>query len=208
MAVLIIVNSRDFSSDGDAWDGSSWVDVGDDGKWHPSVAERTRAFVLLGGLLGLLLLGAALASLGGNDETEVTPVSSTTTTTGVEITTTTRPLPSSLDGEPPPEQCRSDDRQAQALRNPSEIKVLVLNGARVGGLAGDTSDQLASLGYQARPDDAVATVASHVVYERGYCAEAVELADAVGVDDIEIREGELDDEVHLEILLGSDHFSD
>lgn len=207
VAGWFIVNRRDFSDEGDAWDGSTWVDVGDDGRWYPSVAERTRAFVLLGVLVGLLLLVAAVSSLGDGDMPEVAPATTGSTTTEVQSTTTTQPLPSSLDGEAPPEECRSDDRDSQALRDPSELSVTVLNGARVGGLAGDTSDELSNLGYDAKPDDAEATVETSVTYAAGFCAEAVELASALGVP-AEVVEGTPEGGSQLVVMLGSDHHAD
>lgn len=210
VAVLIIVNRRDFSDEGDAWDGATWVDVGDDGRWHPSAAERTRAFVLLGGLIGVLVLVAAVSSFGGGDASEIAAVTTTTTTmtTQPEQTTTTQPLPSSVGGEAPPDDCLGDDRDAAPLREPSELSVTVLNGARVGGLAGDTSGELQNLGYDARPDDAEATVETSITYVTGYCAEAVALAEALRVPVTTISEGPSDGDAQLVVVLGSDNFTD
>lgn len=210
MAGLIPVSRREESAEGEAWDGATWVDVGDDGRWHPSVAERTRAFVLLGILLGLLLLAAAVASIGGDDDEPVVApaTSSTTTTTEPAETTTTQPLPSSIDGETPPEPCLDDNRGAQPLREPGAVTVAVLNGARVNGLAGRVSGELTDKGYVASPGNADEADVSAIVFAEGFCAEAVAVAAEVGIGAVEPSVGEPAEGVQIEVLLGRDEFAD
>lgn len=205
------VSRQEESAEGEAWDGATWVDVGDDGRWHPSAAERTRAFVLLGALLGILLLAAAIASIGGDDDEEPVLAPATTTTTEPEqeeTTTTTQALPSSLDGEQPPEPCLDDNRGAKPLRERGEVSVLVLNGARVNGLASATAADLQDQGYITSSGDAPETEATSIIFGEGYCAEAVTLAQDLGVPSVEPAIGEPTEGRHLEVILGKDEFLD
>ena len=69
-----------------------------------------------------------------------------------------------------------------ALREPSEVKVLVANGSGVNGAAGSTTEELEALGYvTGTPADAEQRVPSTVVYfTEGYQREAGALAEAIG----------------------------
>lgn len=206
-------------ADGEEWDGSTWVNVDRYGHWEPSAAERTRALVLLGVLLGLLLLAAGFASLGsgrGSDEETVAATSTTTATTEPTTTTTTEPSEESLDGVPPPEECTDDDRDAEPMRGRGATPVIVLNGVGSQGLAGDTSGRLENLGYVAEAADAPERAdTSTVTYTEGYCVEALRVAEDLGLDDVDVqvsnepfdRETTAAGPLRIEVVLGRDHFA-
>lgn len=165
------------------WDGGTWVEVGEDDKWTPTFEERARALVVLGIVLGVLFLAAAVASIGGDDDREVAVPSTEDTTTTRESTTTTAALdPASLDGDDPPEGCEDDDRNANEMRTRQLTTVLVLNGTPRGGHAGTSTDALDDLGYSTMaPDNANLREQTIVEYLPGFCAEAHRL-----VEDIDI----------------------
>ena len=166
------------------WDGGEWVDVGPDGRWSPSLGERFRALTVLGVSFGVLLVVAVLLSVGGGDEGEDV-AAATTTTDGSPATasTTTEPIdPTSIAGEAPPEPCIFDDRQSLALRAPADVVVKVLNGTPKGGLAGDVSRELGTLGYETtEPGNAGRIAVTRIDYRAGYCAEAFRMITDLGV---------------------------
>ncbi len=90
-----------------------------------------------------------------SEDAESVVVSSTTSTT--EQTTTTA--------------------EEVTLRAPAEVKVIVVNAARVSGIAGQGSDILAPLGYQMLRATNSNTVAESVVlYAEGFEADAAQVA--------------------------------
>lgn len=173
----------DDRDEGVPWDGSTWVDVGDDDQWRPSFEERARALVLLLVVLGVLFVAAAVASIDdGDGDEDVTAAVSSTTTTEATTTTTAAAAPESLDGEPPPPGCESDDRDANALRDRATSSVLVLNGTPRGGHAGEVTDALEELGYDAmEPDNADIRDETVVGYLPGFCAEADRIVTDLGI---------------------------
>src|SRR3546814_5839896 len=62
-----VARQHETPREGIALDDGTWVDLGRDGRWHPSAGERTRAAVLLGVFLGALPVLALLLSVGGGD---------------------------------------------------------------------------------------------------------------------------------------------
>lgn len=166
------------------WDGGEWVDVGADGRWTPSFSERVRALVILGVAFGLLGILAAALSVGDSDDGEQadrpTPTTEPSSTTA---STTTAPVdPTSVGGEPPPESCVFDDRQAMPLREPSAVTVVVLNGTPKGGHAGDVTAALEALGYETiEPGNAGRIATTRIDYRAGYCAEANRMISDLGV---------------------------
>ncbi len=92
-----------------------------------------------------------------------------------EPTPTPEPEP-----EPEPEPT---PEQAPTPRDPSEVTVLVLNGARVEGLAGRVTDALAGEGFQTRtPDNADLQTDSQVFYAEGFAAEGELVALLLEID--------------------------
>ena len=167
------------------WDGGEWVDVGADGLWRPSRRERFRALVVLGVLLVALVALAGAMSVGGDDDEDDAVAATSTSSTIVATTasTTTEPIdPTSIGGEPAPEPCRFDDRDAAPLRDRGTVPVLVLNGTSRGGHAGEVADALERVGYRTvEPGNAGLLAATRIEHAPGHCAEAVQLATDVGI---------------------------
>ena len=166
-------------------DDGTWVDVGRDGRWHPSPGERTRAAVILGVLIGLLAMVALLLSVGG-DEDDDDPVATddtTTTTEEPQVTTTTAPPdPSSVGGAPASIHCVGDDRGGAELRERDTTAVLVLNATSRSGQAAEVVERLEALGYETTvPGNAGRLRTSVFGYVPGYCAEAERAAFELGL---------------------------
>lgn len=175
----------DQQREGIALDDGTWVDVGRDGKWRPSAAQRARAGAILGVFFALLLVLALVLSTddGDGDRSDDVETAATTTTTEAVTTTTTAPLdPSSVDGEPASPNCTGDDRAAQPLRERSDVAVLVLNGTSRSGHAADVTERLEALGYATTvPDNADRLDVTSVAYAPAHCAEAERAAWELGL---------------------------
>ncbi|MEM7143379.1 MAG: LytR C-terminal domain-containing protein [Actinomycetota bacterium] len=78
----------------------------------------------------------------------------------------------------------ADPTTTVAVRPPSEVQVAVLNGAGVGGLAGDRQGVLGALGYVATAGNAATRdiADSTVYYTSGYAEEAKAVATALSGD--------------------------
>lgn len=216
------VRTRDDSDAPDRgvpWDGATWVDVDDDGHWSPSLAERSRAFTVLGLLLGFLVLAALFAGLTWDRDGDDDTASSSDTTapdaqdqpTTTASTTTAAPAPESVDGEAPPDGCETDDREARPLREPSEVRVNVLNGAGVNGLASSTAGQLDAAGYETLAANGPSTGPSEITYLEGFCAEAAAVAEVLDLDGASLQPAsaalsDASGSARVEVLLGSDDF--
>ena len=198
------------------YDSGEWVDVGGDGRWRPSIAERLCALTVIALAIGSLLVLAAIASVGGDgDEEDVTAQSSSTTEPELVTTTSTPPTtrldPASLGGDDPPPECTADvGREAAPLRVRSESVLLVLNGTSRNGHAGSVTDDLSDLGYTTIvPSNAGRLPVTTIEYTPGFCAEASRVALDLQLPGAEIRPLPEDNDVFLgraEILitLGSD----
>lgn len=175
----------DQQREGIVLDDGTWVDVGHDGKWRPSAAERARAGAILGVFIAVLLVVALVLSTDdGRPERRTAGELATTTTTEAAATTTTTapPDPSSIDGEPASPNCVGDDRDAAPLRDRDETAVLVLNGTGRTGHAGDITEQLEALGYATTvPDNADRLEVTSAAHLPGYCAEAERAAWELGL---------------------------
>jgi hypothetical protein len=180
-----VARNDDQQREGIVLDDGTWVDVGPDGKWRPSAAERARAAVILGVLFAVLLVVAlALSTDDGRPERRTAgELAATTTTEQVATTTTTAPPdPSSIDGEPASPNCVGDDRGAAPLRDRDETAVLVLNGTSRSGHAADITERLEGLGYATTvPDNADRREVTSAGYLPGYCAEAERVAWELGL---------------------------
>lgn len=198
------------------YDSGEWVDVGGDGRWRPSIAERLRALTVIGLAIGSLLVLSAIASVGGDgDDEDVSARSSSTTEPELVTTTSTPPTtrldPASLGGDPAPPVCASDvAREAAPLRTRAETVLLVLNGTSRNGHAGSITDDLSDLGYTTIvPSNAGRLSVTTIEYTPGFCAESTRIAFDLDLLDAEIRALPEDNDVFLgraEILitLGSD----
>jgi hypothetical protein len=173
--------------EGIALDDGTWVDVGRDGRWHPSAAERVRAAVVLGVFVGLLAVLALVLSVGGDDDRDedlAATEDTTTTTEPPELTTTTTlpPDPSSVGGEPASIHCVGDDRGGAELRERDATAVLVLNATSRTGQAATIVERLEALGYATTvPGNAGRLAISEFAYVPGYCAEAQRAAFELGL---------------------------
>lgn len=175
------------------YDTGEWVDVGRDGLWRPSGGERARALLILTVAIGFLAFLAGVANVGGEDDEDVATRSTTTTEPQVVTTTSVVPAttldPASLDGEPPPEQCEPDlGRQGAAMRERSDVVVLVLNGTSRSGHAGAFTDEVDEFGYGTIvPGNAGRLAVTTVEYVPGYCAEAVRLVFELNIIGAEVK---------------------
>lgn len=166
-------------------DTGEWVDVGVDGRWRPSAADRFRSMVVLGLVFGALTILAVVLSVGddGDDEDVAATTSSTAETTVPDTASTALPDPTSVGGEPAPEPCGFDLRDGAPLREPTDTVLLVRNGTPQGGHAGMVSDRLDGLGYTTvEPGNAPIQEGTVIEYRSGWCAEAVRLLDDLAVE--------------------------
>ena len=89
-----MARQQETQREGIVLDDGTWVDVGRDGRWHPTAGERTRAGVLLGLFIAILAMVALLASVGSDDDEDrdddVVASDDTTATTEEQVVTTTR----------------------------------------------------------------------------------------------------------------------
>lgn len=181
-----VARQQDPQREGIVLDDGTWVDVGRDGRWHPSPGERTRAAVILGVFIGLLAMVALLLSVGGDDDDE-DPVATddTTTTTEEPVVTTTSTLPpdpSSVGDQPASVHCLGDDRGGAELRERDNTAVLVLNATSRTGQAAEIVERLEELGYATTvPGNAGRLRTSEFAYVPGYCAEAERAAFELGL---------------------------
>ncbi len=96
-------------------------------------------------------------------------------TGGTESTTTTR-----FGGVTPGTGVDEDPGTTSGLRPPSQVRVLVLNGANISGVAQAVSDQLKAKGYQvATPDNASDQNETVAYYKPGFQGEATVVAQEV-----------------------------
>lgn len=139
----------------------------DDGSFARSAGgavARGAALVAVAVLIGVLLLARGLDSgelvtTGDDGGEESQPPGSTPGGTGSTTTSTAAP----------------------AVRQPSEVRVLVANGSGVAGAAGRRTETLATAGYATlEPANAAPVPATQVLHVEGYEAEAAAVATALG----------------------------
>lgn len=182
-----VARQQDTQREGIVLDDGTWVDVGRDGRWHPSPGERTRAAVILGVVIGVLAMLALVLSVGGDDDPDEdvasTDESTSTTSAAVRTTTTTQPPdPSSVGGRPASVHCLGDDRGGAELRERDTTAVLVLNATSRTGHAAKIVERLEALGYETTvPGNGGRLRTSAFAYVPGYCAEAERAAFELGL---------------------------
>lgn len=160
-----------------------------------------REFPLL--ILGVIVVGAVVfgglwlwSQLGGDSEDGVTAESeqSTTTTTSTTVATTS----SSSATSSTTTSTTLTTTTVLEVRDPSEVRVIVLNAVGTAGLAASLSERLSSLGYDMlEPDNYETSLEqSRVWYRPGFGPEALELAAVVPDGLIELYpEGEPDADI-------------
>lgn len=152
---------------------------------------RDVAFLVAGiVLVGALVFGGLSwwAGRDGDGSTTTQASESTLTTTSTADVTTAVPITS-----PPPTAATSAPTTAAAAttaappttlrtaRQPSEVRVIVLNSIGVVGLAGELSNELAALGYQmAEADNYSPELSDTMIFHAdGFSLEALDLGEAV-----------------------------
>jgi hypothetical protein len=142
---------------------------------------RGLAVLAVAVVVGLLLL---LTTGGDGGTTEVAAGGDGGAPTTIDI--------SGIDSEPdgevttttPDETTTSSSTPADGLRDPGEVKVLVLNGGGIGGVARSTSETIGEKGYVMQPPTNSANSPSQattvVYFADGYQAEAEAVAAVIG----------------------------
>lgn len=142
---------------------------------------RGLAVLAVAVVVGLLLL---LTTGGDGATTEVAAGGDGGAPTTIDI--------SGIDPEPdgevttttPDETTTSSSSPADGLRDPGEVKVLVLNGGGIGGVARSTSETIGEKGYVMQPPTNSANSPSQattvVYFADGYQAEAEAVAAVIG----------------------------
>ncbi len=115
-------------------------------------------------IVGVLLMQYGLGGDDSDSDEDTTAAESDGTTEGSEST------------EGVADSTTTSTTVAVSLRPPNEVKVLVLNGAGIGGVAGRNTDRFKAANYRtANPGDTEPS-ASQVLYMDGYQAEAEDIA--------------------------------
>ncbi len=139
---------------------------------------------------GILIVGAVvfggLSVWAGWGEDDATITTTSTTVPGAE-TTTTEPAPapttttttSSVTTETTTTTATSTT--LRQIRDPGEVRIVVLNSIGVTGLAAELTDELAALGYQMVPPDNYTPELSDtmIFHADGFSLEAVELIEVI-----------------------------
>ena len=158
---------------------------------------------LLGGIVAVAIivyfgLSALSTTEGpGTDDPTTTAASATTvpvTTTRATTTTTTTTAPTTTTAT------------TVAVRTPSEIVVVVLNGVGVAGLAAEVSTRLEELGYQTLEPGNYEPVLSQslILYAAGFEAEAFELA--AEFPDAQVQaSSDADEDADIVVVLGESY---
>lgn len=142
----------------------------------PSTFVRDLSIMVAGILaVGLLVFGGLWLFSGSRSE----PPGSTTTAPTI-ATTTTRPTTTSeaTTTSSSTTTTTTTTTTAPQVRDPSEVRVLVLNAVGISGIAGRVSEELAELGYEVLTPGNYepALEQTRVWYRTGYAAEGFELA--------------------------------
>ena len=159
---------------------------------------------LLGGIVAVAIivyfgLSALSTTEGpGSDDPTTTAASATT----VPVTTTTRATTTTTTTTAP----TTTTATTVAVRTPSEIVVVVLNGVGVAGLAAEVSTRLDELGYQTlEPGNYEPVLAqSLILYAADFEAEAFELA--AEFPDAQVQaSSDADEDADIVVVLGESY---
>jgi len=140
------------------------------GQSGPDPASRGFILVIVAVVLGAILLAAG-GNVGFDEDDESVDIGeggSEATETTVPVETTTAP---------------------PATVPPAEVKIVAANGAGIGGLAGETTDFLATQGYSnSSATDAPSNVSATVVYyAEGFQPNAAALAQVFGLPEAQVQ---------------------
>ena len=162
-------------------------------------------FTMLGGILAvgaIVFLGLSALSTGQTPESTSTTAPAPTTTT--LLTTTSGPTTGSTTASTT--TTTTATTTTVALRDPSEIRVRVLNGAGIAGLASEVSSQLQALGYEVlEPGNYPILSQSRVWYAQGFEGEALQLAAEFPDARVEPADADLDVDGEIVVVLGESH---
>jgi hypothetical protein len=131
---------------------------------------------MLGGIVVVgIIVYLGLSALSTTDSPGSTATTDAQVTTAAPLTTTTRAITTTTTTTTAPTTSTST---TVAIRDPSEVVVVVLNAVGVPGLAADVSSGLEELGYQMlEPGNYEPELSqSLILYSEGFEAEAFELA--------------------------------
>lgn len=149
--------------------------------------------------------GSEEISIAGTEDA-VTDSATTSTAAGAAVTPDTT-APAVV------EETTAVAPEGPAVRAPSEVKVLVLNGAQTQGIAGRGTEVLQAASYQTgAPKNANSQRPSAVYYIEGYQAEALAVAEAFGpgletlVQPLDQNDLPIDDlqASHIIVVIGAD----
>lgn len=117
------------------------------------------------------------SAIGAADSTTTSTTTPSTSSSAIPTTlapTSTTVATSTTDSTAPPTTLR-------AARQPEEVRVVVLNSTAAAGVAGELSDELASLGYQmSEPTNYTPELADTMIFHAdGFSLEALELVGSV-----------------------------
>ncbi len=197
-----------------------------------NAAARGGALIAVAVVIGVLLLwkggvGGNESALAVQDDGTSTVEGSDDSTAGADDGSSSDDDAASEDGDDDPlavDDPTTDDTTTEPVeptvtaRPVGEVKVIVANGAGIGGLAGRQRDVLTTAGYVAvAVNAALATETSTVWYIDGYDVDAIGVAEALGGSEIHLRpagadpvalvaEGEAlgNEDAHVWVVLGSD----
>lgn len=144
-------------------------------------------------VVAALVFGGMSLWAGGSNDDDPTPAGSPTSTEEQTTTTTTTTSPPTTSTVPttiattasPPETTTSTVSETtdtlREARDPSEVRVIVLNSIGVPGMAGALSDELGQLGYQmAQASNYTPELSDSMIFHAdGFSVEALDLAQHV-----------------------------
>ncbi len=149
--------------------------------------------------------GSEEVSVSGTEDATTDAATTSTAAGAVATPETTAP--------PVVEETTAVAPEGPAVRAPSEVKVLVLNGAQTQGIAGRGTEVLQAASYQTgAPKNANSQRPSAVYYIEGYQAEALAVAEAFGpgletlVQPLDQNDLPIDDlqASHVIVVIGAD----
>ena len=158
-------------------------------------------------VVGILVVGAIVYGVlwlvsDREPSSSTTTVAAAQTTTTAELATTTVATTAES-----PTTTAAATTTLPALRDPSQVRVLVLNAVGVVGLAAEVSEELTSMGYQVlEPSNyQPALEQTRVWFGEAFQGEAFELAGAAFPDGLVEQNPELTADADIVVILGSSY---
>ena len=170
---------------------------------------RGLAVLAVAVVVGLLLL---MTSGGGGGGTQVSASAGDGSVTTIDISDLGDTEPGDVTTTTPDETTTSSSTPSDGLRDPGEVKVLVLNGSGLPGVARTTSDTIGEKGYVMQPpgNSAASATTTVVYYADGFQAEAEAVALLIGKSSSAIESmpstspGPGADNANVVVVLGKD----